>query len=189
MQTEAKALLHEMAAITEAGTIAVKEFKKLPDEKLNYKTTTGSWSILECIEHLNLYGDFYLPEMEKQILSQKTRTPSALFRSGILGNYFAELMKGKNGKIKKMQSPKDKDPIHSVLSVTTLDRFIKQQERLQNIIIMAATVDLAKTKTSISISRLVKLRLGDTLRFFVYHIQRHIAQAERVRAAIPANNA
>ncbi|RXM56703.1 hypothetical protein BOQ60_25350, partial [Chryseobacterium sp. CH1] len=30
-------------------------------------------------------------------------------------------------------------------------------------------IDLEKTKTSISISKLIKLKLGDTFRFVIYH--------------------
>jgi hypothetical protein len=186
MQTEARALLEEMVQITEACTVAVKQFRTLPGAQLNYRTGPESWSILECIEHLNLYGDFYLPEMEKQILAQKHDTPGTVFKSGIIGNYFAELMQARNGKIKKMKSPKDKNPVHSHLTVTTIERFIKQQERLLNILRLAGSVDLARTRTAISITRLVKLRLGDSFRFFVYHIERHVAQAQRVQSAIPA---
>ena len=36
-----------------------------------------------------------------------------------------------------------------------------------------------KTKTAISISKLIKLRLGDTFRVLIYHNERHIKQAER----------
>jgi hypothetical protein len=186
MQTEARALLEEMVQITEACTAVAKQFRTLSAVQLNYKTDPESWSILECVEHLNLYGDFYLPELEKQILAQKEQATGKLFRSGILGNYFAELMRTHNGKIKKMKSPKDKNPVHSRLTVTTIERFIKQQERLLNILRLAGSVDLTRTKTAISLTRLVKLRLGDTFRFFIYHIERHIAQAQRVQSRIPA---
>ncbi len=180
MQSNAQSLLNELANTTERCTATVKQFRSLSTQQLNYKTTPASWSILECIEHLNLYGDFYLPEIEKQLLAQPHHAGNTIFKSGIIGNYFAELMQVKNGKIKKMQSPKDKNPIHSQLSLTTLDRFVKQQERLLNLLKLAGTVDLARTKTAISLTKLIRLRLGDTFRFFVYHIERHVIQAQRV---------
>jgi hypothetical protein len=89
-------------------------------------------------------------------------------------------MKVKNGEVKKMQSPKDKNPINSQLSVTTIDRFLKQQQLLASLLTQSKTINLTKTKTAISLSSLIKLRLGDTFRFLVYHIDRHIQQAERV---------
>jgi hypothetical protein len=45
----------------------------------------------------------------------------------------------------------------------------------------AKNVSLGKTKTGISISKLIKLKLGDTFRFVIYHNIRHIEQAKRVK--------
>jgi len=36
---------------------------------------------LECIEHLNRYGDFYIPEITKRIKTGKSTTTSSPFKS------------------------------------------------------------------------------------------------------------
>lgn len=180
MQLESKVLLQDLKNRVEAVNQKVEHYKTLSVEQLNFRASAESWSILECIEHLNLYGDFYLPEIENQILKSPHQQPSELFKSGWLGNYFANAMLPKNGKINKMKTFKDKNPIGSNLTITTLERFSKQQNRLLQLLQMAENVNLIKIKTNISISTWVKLRLGDTFRFFIYHIERHIAQAERV---------
>ena len=177
MQANSNALINEMIVLTEQATKAVKQFKTLDPEQLNRKNSPDEWSILECIEHLNLYGDYYLPEIEKQIIAHKNGPAPELFKSGLLGNYFAELMKEKNGKIKKMKSPADKNPAGTSLPVTTLDRFIKQQELLVSLLVQARSVNLVRARVPVSIARFIRLRLGDTFRFFVYHIERHIRQA------------
>ena len=180
MQFNSKELIEELITITEQAADAARKFKNLTTEQLNYRPAPGKWSILECFEHLNLYGDFYLPEIEKSILAQQNKTYSPVFKSGIMGNYFANLMRPKQGQIKKMGTPKDKNPIHAELSVTVIDRFIKQQERMISLLRMARVVDLTRTKTAISLTKLLKLRLGDTFRFVIYHVERHILQAENV---------
>ncbi len=180
MQTTNNLLIDELLVIIEDTNSAVKKFKELSLTQLNYKKSPESWSILECIEHLNLYGDFYLPEIQKQILKAEKVSIASTVKSGLLGNYFANLMKVKNGEVKKMQSPKDKNPLNSQLSFTTIDRFLKQQQLLASLLTQSKTINLTKTKSAISLSNLVKLRLGDTFRFLVYHIDRHIQQAERV---------
>jgi hypothetical protein len=99
----------------------------------------------------------------------------------VIGNYFAGLMQPKSdGTVKKMKSPKDKTADVPKLSKATIERFLKQQDYLLQLLEMAGKVDLTKTKTAISISKIVRLRLGDTFRFYVYHIERHIAQAEKL---------
>jgi hypothetical protein len=89
-------------------------------------------------------------------------------------------MEVKEGKITKMKTPTDKNPVNQDLSITTIKRFIKQQEHLILLLNQSRSIDLTKTRSAISLSRLIKLRLGDTLRFFTYHIERHVWQAERV---------
>ena len=182
MQINKHQLIAELLSLTAQSITAVKRFKTLSSSQLNFKNTAQQWSILECIEHLNLYGDFYLPEMQKQLLESPQRSNSEIFKAGLIGNYFAGLMKTDNGKNKKMKSPKDKNPANSTLTVTTLDRFLKQQELLKSILQGSLAADLTKVKTAISLSKFIKLRLGDTLRFYVYHIERHISQAEKITA-------
>lgn len=186
MQREKSKLLAELLRKTENTTAAAKKLKTLHNSQLHFKPTEDAWSILQCIEHLNLYGDFYLPEMEKQLLTGNHTGATTLFKSGLIGNYFANLMKVKNGNLKKMKALKDKMPAASGLSVTTIDRFLKQQELLKNLLAQAQHADLTKTKTAISLTRFIRLRLGDTLRFFVYHIERHMLQAEKLAQQVVA---
>lgn len=177
MQLRTELLRQELLTITERLIAAAKELRLLSPEQLNQKKNPDSWSILECLEHLNLYGDFYLPAIEKQMIAHSEQKPEAIFRSGIIGNYFANLMRKTKGN--KMKSPADKNPSNSVLSVTTIDRFIKQQELLKSLLQKSGRVSLTRVKVPISISKLIRLRLGDTLRFVVYHNERHVAQAQR----------
>jgi hypothetical protein len=179
MEVESGILIDDLLRRMAKCTKTVKEeFEHLSNDQLQFKNGER-WSILECLEHLNLYGDFYLVEIEKQVIANPRETAPAKFRSGFLGNYFATLMEVKNGKITKMKSPKDKNPEKSCLSITVISRFLKQQDRLVGLLNQCRNVDLTKTKASISLTNLVKLRLGDTLRFYCYHIERHVLQAER----------
>lgn len=178
MQQNSKQLLKDLEDITNKALQQIQAFKQMNSEQLNYRAHAKSWSILECLEHLNLYGDFYLPEMEQSIIKSKSTT-SKQFKSGLLGNYFAELMRAEKGK--KMASPKDKNPIYSALNETTIIRFEKQAERLKHILELAKDANLNTVKCSISISRFIKLKLGDTLRFYTYHIDRHIQQAAKIQ--------
>ena len=91
-------------------------------------------------------------------------------------------MKTENGQIKKMKSPKDKNPVNSAFTITTIDRFLKQQELLKSILQQALAAGITKLKTAFSLTKFIKLRLGDTFRFYVYHVERHIIQAKKTIA-------
>jgi hypothetical protein len=179
MKTHNKALVAELRGITDEAITTVSGWRHIDPAMLNKKPNAEAWSMLECLEHLNLYGDFYLPEIEKRLVNAQ-RLPGGTFKPGMIGNYFAGLMKPREGKIKKMKSPRDKNPAGSTLNITTIERFLKQAELLKKLLAEAENADLTRTKTAISLSKLVKLRLGDTLRFYVYHIERHVLQAARL---------
>lgn len=147
------------------------------DTELNYKTNPESWSTLECLQHLNLYGDFYLPEIEQRINASKT-SPDPVFKSGVLGNYFANSMLPKE-KLNKMKTFKDKNPIGSTLDKMMIKNFIAQQNKMLELLERSKKVSLNRVKTSISISNLIKLKLGDTFRFNINHNERHVRQAKK----------
>ena len=180
MQSDNNTLIEELLTITESATSAAKGFRELNESQLNFKEGPEKWSVLECIEHLNMYGDFYLPEIEKAILQNNVKQGPRIYKSGLIGNWFANLMKVKNGKIFKVKTPGDKNPLGSQLTLLTIDRFLKQQELLKSLLEQARTRDLTHARVPISLTKLVKLRLGDTFRFLVYHIERHIAQASKI---------
>ena len=183
MKTSNRELLSDLVSRTVHLIAEAESFRALPEETLNRKPAPGSWSVLECLEHLNLYGDFYLPAIENVLREKGDNRGDGQFRSGWLGNYFAGSMQPKNGKLKKMKTFADKDPAGSRLSTEVLDRFLAQQQRMAGLLKKADTADLSRLKTPVSISRWINLRLGDTFRFVIYHNERHMAQAQRALAA------
>lgn len=70
------------------------------------------------------------------------------------------------------------NPIYSNPDIHVLDEFILQQKQVLLLLNDAEKVDLNKTKTSISISNLIRLKLGDTFRFVVYDNLRHVEQVK-----------
>ncbi|WP_404986362.1 DinB family protein [Chryseobacterium sp. M5] len=170
-------LIDELKKITEENIQFAENLLNQTDEKLNFRLSENSWSILECLEHLNRYGNFYIPEIRKRIENSDTK-PTEVFISGILGNYFTNSMLPKE-KLNTMKTFKSMNPIHSKLDKSVLNEFITQQKKMIHLLNEAKSIDLNKVKTSISISNLIKLKLGDTFRFVIYHNLRHINQAKR----------
>lgn len=146
----------------------------------------NQWSAAQCIEHLNSYGRYYLPAIERVIEAarQKGSMASSGFKPGRLGNYFTKLMMPAVGdkKIKKMSAPKGHRPTANLDAEKVVSEFIEQQEKLLSLLEKARTINIEKEKIPISIARFIKLKLGDTFRFLIAHNQRHVLQAERAIA-------
>lgn len=177
MRIDSGELLADLSARTRKNIREGENLQKYSLKQLNHKEAPDKWSALECIAHLNRYGSFYLPEIEKQI-RESGYAPEKTFKSGFLGNYFAESMLPKKN-FKKMKTFKDKDPIGSRLDKEEITSFLEQQHELLQLLKAAGEVGLGKTKTGISISKWIRLKLGDTFRVIIYHNQRHLAQAKK----------
>ena len=173
----AQKLLQNLLEITHENLTSVKQLKQQPLASLNWKQNPESWSVLECIEHLNRYGDFYIPEITNKIQHSKYKS-TEIFKSSWLGNYFSKSV-AYNKDLNKMKTFKSMNPLNSDLDIQTLEKFINQQHQIITLLDKAKNVNLDKTKTAISISRLIKLRLGDTFRVLIFHNERHIKQAEK----------
>ncbi|PZU78043.1 MAG: hypothetical protein DI529_18005 [Chryseobacterium sp.] len=183
MKISINQLINELKIITENNIEFAESLQNQSNETLIFRISENSWNILECLEHLNFYGQFYLPEIENRINRSQFSTTKSDFKSGILGNYFANMMLPKE-KLNKMKTLKISNPIHRLLDKSVIEEFINQQNKILELLEKAKTVDLEKVKTSISISKLIKLKLGDTFRFVIYHNLRHVKQAENILKSI-----
>lgn len=173
-------LLRQLTDITRRNLAAGERFLTLNDKTLHLRPRPDAWNALECLAHLNHYGDYYLPEIRKQITASQHRNNLDTFTSSWLGNKFAAGMKP-GPKTRKINTFKNADPVNfgEAVDRSAITEFIRQQKELLDLLELAATVDLTKTKTGISITNLIRLRLGDSLRVVAYHNWRHVEQAER----------
>ncbi len=173
-----KEVLTDLTRLTSAHLNYAKELLEKPEDQLQYKPSLKSWSVLECLEHLNRYAIFYNAEVSKK-MEASTLPFSTTFKSSYLGNKFANDMLPKEG-MKTMNTFKSKNPNACQLDKEeVLLNFIQLQETLLDLLQKAQfkNLDAIKTKTTLPI---VKFKLGDTFRFVIHHNERHIVQAKKV---------
>lgn len=175
MKLATEKLLQDLLEITRQNLNDVHYLKNKELAFLNWKQNPESWSVLECLEHLNRYGDFYIPEITKRIKNAKHKN-AEVFKSNWLGNYFSKMV-AYNKEVNKMKTLKAMNPLNSDLNLATIEKFIAQQHQIIELLDNAKNVNLDKTKTAISISKLIKLKLGDTFRVLIFHNERHVKQA------------
>lgn len=178
MQTQSEILILDLIETTRQNLNYVELLKQKSETELNWKENSESWSVLECLEHLNLYGHFYIPEIEQTIIKSKDIN-EVEFKSGILGNYFAESMLPKK-KLNKMKTFKDKNPLNSRLDRKVIDEFINQQITMIDLLNKSTAVSLNKNKVHITLTKWIKLKLGDIFRFIINHNIRHLNQIQNI---------
>lgn len=145
---------------------------------LQFKPTPTSWSVLECLEHLNRYSRFYNPALRKALATKSAARPDAEVGFSWLGRKSYELVRPENRKLQK--TLKHMNPSQSTLNpAAVLAEFRQHQEALLELLAQAENADLNRKGVPVEFFRLLKLRLGEALLFVVAHQQRHVQQAQR----------
>lgn len=180
-------LLASLKEITEANIQFVqKKCIYLGDNQLDWRSTSSSWTIREVLSHLNSYSHYYHKLIIYKIRHSKYKAPKEIFVSSSLGRSAWRSMKlGRLNNLKrKFNATKQFNPsiTPELIQENAVDNFIKDQEVLLNILDKSANANLKRVKIPNSISKVIRLRLGDTLMFIVYHNERHIQQIKNIIA-------
>ena len=184
MKQNSNTLIDELIAKSKDIIADAAALENIPDEILKTRPDIKSWNVLECLEHMNMYGDYYLQEINDSINKSKYK-PDTIFKSGWFGNYSVNsMLPKKDGSTNwPMKTFPDMDPHGSALSNNTVSRFITQMNRLVELLDKSRAVSLRKTKCKLTIKWL-KFSLGDTLRFMIYHNYRHMLQVKKILSAV-----
>lgn len=171
-------LYHLEGRVEQHLQIAIGSLQNLDQSILLQAAANGGWSIAQCLEHLNSYGRYYLPQIGNKIQKAQKTTKNVPFRSSWLGKYFVNMMEpSKKGRTYK--AFKDHIPHHDLDAHKVVAEFIQQQEQLLLYLRMAYAYPLHSIKIPISISKLIRLSLGDIFQFIIAHNERHLQQAMR----------
>ncbi|MDP3468638.1 MAG: DinB family protein [Daejeonella sp.] len=153
-------------------------FENASETELQSPSASGGWSIVQCLDHLNSYGLYYLPQIS-DALKKAERSETSIYHSGWLGDYFTKIMSPETG-TKKFKAFKDHQPKGMLDSKRVISEFLRQEELLLVYLGDAKHIDMASVKVPVSISRWIGIRLGDTFRFLLAHNKRHLLQALRI---------
>lgn len=162
-----------------AETVA-HSFESMSLVDLNYKPAPNSWSMLQCLEHLNRYSRYYNPALANAI-AQHTGEQAHIgsISYSWLGKKSVEMVRLQN--TKKHKTVKHMNPNNSQLNRATVGEFLQHQQELLQLLYDARKVDLNKKAVPVEFFKLLKLRIGEALEFVVLHQERHVQQALRVK--------
>lgn len=157
-----------------------KKVSKLSENQLTWIPNPGVWSVQQVLAHLIEYGNYYHPTILKKIENTRFTSTKEAFVSSPMGRSAWKSMKLGNARNvkRKFKAPKGYNPTFDkeIIRGNEVEEFLRQQNELFTIFEKAQTVNLRRVKVPISISKIIRLRLGDALLFIVYHNERHVQQ-------------
>jgi len=159
----------------------ISEIKSENNDVLNCKPSVKSWSAIECIEHLNKIGSFYVSEFECSIENAKRCNKNEGVNSTYIGWLMKLLMLPKKGKVVfKMRTFKQFKPLNSNDN-EIINEFSNQLEQINNVLKRVEDLDITDLKINSAIGSFVTFKLSDAFQFVIAHIERHLIQAIKAK--------
>lgn len=184
---EKRTFLSDLADRTELINATTGKLLQLPETALQYKPSDSGWSISEIYHHLNLVNGPCISEILKK-MNRTQEMETDFFKTSWVADWVYEKVKPKeNGGLFRIGTtkylrlfPEDTHP------QKPLKDFLEHQDTLHDILNHSSTCNLQKLRIPFFFMKTFHFRLGDTLRLLVAHNERHMLQARKVYAEIPA---
>lgn len=154
----------------------------LNDAQFAWQPAPGSWSVAECLDHLNATARVYLPVMDEGIADAIRRGlysagPYSYNWIGRLHVYLSEPTNRFRARTSRQFEPTPRRPRHEVMAAFRAYQ-VQYVDRLRQ----ANGLDLARARVASPIVRWIRIPLGTAFATMAAHERRHLAQARRVIA-------
>lgn len=153
----------------------------LSDEQFTWRPGPDSWSIAECLDHLNAAARVYLPALDEGIADA--------IRRGVYGegpfkyNWLGRLSVRFSDMRVRFKAPEDMQPGTGRSRREILAAFRAYQVQYIDRLRQANGVDLARARVRVPVTSWLRIPLGSGFAVMVAHSRRHLAQARRVMEA------
>jgi len=161
----------------------------LSDLQFAWQPSADTWSVAQCIEHLNVTARVYLPKLDEAIADAIRRGlyGSGPFHYSLLGRWFTRLQEPPPRF--KLRAPNAFTPPAPRTRAEIMAAFKAYQVQYVDRLRQANGLDLARARVSSPASRWLRMSLGSGFAVMAAHERRHLWQAAQVIGRITAEGA
>lgn len=158
----------------------INKLYSLSENELNWKATSETWSIAECIDHLAVTNKLYFNEMEKQFAEKQIICIDSkeYVKHKFLGKLIIKTVDPSN--VKKTKTFNVFKPGKSLYDKNVIDKLINTQKDLINLISISFNINFNKYVMSSPASKLIKENFSDVLEIVRLHNKRHLLQIDGI---------
>ena len=181
-QAGAQNIEPELAAVIQQIRDAQQQVRKLsslrPDQML-WRPDPASWSVGECISHLTVSVERYLPNLDAALEKARAagKTGKGPFRHGFISSYFVRSLEPPPAR--RFKAPKLFLPPAQIDAARVATDFLAVHEQLIERARRADGLDLARVKVQSPALAILWLSLGKGIELMAAHARRHLWQAEQ----------
>ncbi len=174
----AELLTSELAAADQRAECAAKG---LSPEQLNWRPSPDTWSVGQCLAHLHIASEVYLPALsialEGRQRSAVHKITLSRFSRWFIRNYIAPNPGGTRARApKKIEPAKQVDP-------AILEAFLLSNQIAREFVARASAYNVNRIRFKNPFIPMLRFTVGTGLEIVTQHQSRHLLQAERVRQA------
>ena len=155
----------------------------LSEEQFIWQPSPGSWSVAQCLDHLNATARMYLPRLDEGIAEAMRRGlyGEGPFAHDFIGKFFVRTMEPPPRLKVKAPATFHTAPKRSRAEIMAAFRAYQVQfvDRLRQ----ASGLDLRRAKVMSPASTWIKMSLNSGFALMVAHERRHLWQAQQVIGA------
>jgi len=170
-----------LRALDENDRRAEDLVRDLDDERFNWRPDERSWSIAQCLDHLNAGSLVYLGPMREAL--ERARRQGAVrrgpIRPGPLGRWFVATLEPPPKR--RLPAPKKIVPALRKGKAEVMAEWRRAQVAVKDLLREAAGLDLNGTRFVNPFISLLRFSLGTGFQVLPAHQRRHLWQAERVK--------
>lgn len=170
--------LRQLEAI---DTDAAKLAAGLTEDQFHWAPASSRWSIAQCVAHLVITGQQYLPILDRTIEHARASglLSSGPFRYGFIERWLIGATEPPP-RI-RLRTPESARPRNDQPLAAVMADFQTAQAELKKRLRAADGVDLARAKVTSPFVKALKMGLGPCFSFLAAHERRHLWQAWQVR--------
>ena len=168
-----------IAEFSAADVRAAAVAKGLTVEQLNWRTDPGKWSVGQCLDHLRVANEVYIPPMTKALEGRPHGMANEL-TPGWFGRWFITSYIEPSAVTKKARAPSKIVPIATV-DATILDRFLASNDAARALVERASQYDVNRIRFQNPFVPVIRFTVATGLEVLWRHQRRHLLQAERIR--------
>ncbi|WP_103020934.1 DinB family protein [Salinibacter altiplanensis] len=150
---------------------------------------TDTWSVVQCIDHLNTAGWLLLRSTEEEIQRGHDEGPygEPPFEYGIVSRWFVHVLEPSSGWTFDAPSLFEPDAPNTLYPDEAIDEFLGLQDRLASCVEGAEGLDLRRIRFGSPAVPLLRISLGAWFEATLAHERRHLKQARRTLRAVHAS--
>ena len=153
----------------------------LSPEQLNWKPTEDLWSVGQCLQHLYIANEVYLPAIANA-LDDRPLSPVHNITPGWFGRWFIRTYIEPSSRGKRARAPRKIAPALQI-DPSVLDLLLRSNDVARDLVRRAGAYNVNRIRFRNPFIPLVRFTVGTGLEIVWRHQRRHLLQAERIKQA------